>query len=131
MSAYLARLKQLDDDKYFQHTPDTPPTKPTKGAFDGFDGTGTGHIEKIFTESESSTPHEPDCIDTLASDCAELNTLIAELCRIVGHTEEAKANMLAACRNVTPAGIAEQRDYFRRLVELATAGKYWTSQTTQ
>lgn len=74
---------------------------------------------------------EPDCLDTLATDYAELQTLIAELCRIVGHTEEAKANMLAACRNVTPAGIAEQRDYFRRLVELATAGKYWTSQTTQ
>jgi hypothetical protein len=73
---------------------------------------------------------KPDCIDTLATDYAELKTFIAELCQIVGHTEEAKANMLAACRDVTPTGIAEQRDYFKRLVELATAGRYWTSKTT-
>jgi len=127
MSAYLARLKQLDDDKYFQHTPDTLPTKPTKGAFDGFDGTGTGHIEKIFTESEPSTPHEPDCIDALAGDYAELNTLIAELCLIVGYSDEVQGRILAARRNLYPFRVADERDYFRLQVERAKAGKYWTT----
>jgi len=130
MSAYLARLKQLDDDKYFQYTPDTLPTKPTKGAFDGFDGTGMGHIEKIFTESEPSTPPEPDCIDTLAIDYAELKNLIAELCRIVGHTDQARERMLAARRYLYPYQVAEERDYFRLRVELATTGRYWLGQTT-
>jgi hypothetical protein len=73
---------------------------------------------------------KPDCIDTLATDSSELKSLIAELCRIVGHTEEATADMLAAYRNVYPFQVSAHRDYFKRLVELATAGRYWTSNTT-
>jgi hypothetical protein len=130
MSAYLARLKQLDDDKYFQHPPDTFPTEPTKGAFDGFDGTGTGYIEKIFTETECIASPEPDCIDTLAIDYAELNSLIAELCMIAGHTDDAKERMLAARRYLYPYQVAEERDCFRLQVEQAKAGKYWKNQST-
>lgn len=73
---------------------------------------------------------KPDCIDTLDDDYAELKSFIAELCRITGYTEEAKEKMLAACRNITPAEIADQRDYFRQQVELATTGSYWTNKTT-
>lgn len=127
MSTYLDRLKRLDEDKYFQHTPDIEPTKPTKGAFDGFDGTGTGLIEKNLIESANDTQPKTDCIDTLETDYAELKTFIAELCRIAGHPEEAKENMLAACRKITPAEISDQRDYFRQQVEIATAGRYWSS----
>lgn len=50
--SYLARLKQLDNDKKSLHTPDNEPTKPTEPPFDGFVGSGQGHIEKIFIESE-------------------------------------------------------------------------------
>lgn len=50
--SYLARLKQLDNEKKSQHTPDNEPTKPTKGGFDGFVGSGQGHIEKNFTENQ-------------------------------------------------------------------------------
>ncbi len=41
MSAYLARLKQIDADNFI-NTAYTEPTEPTKGAFDGFVGEGMG-----------------------------------------------------------------------------------------
>ena len=50
--SYLARLKRLDIEKKSLHTPDNEPTKPTEPPFDGFVGSGQGHIEKIFIESE-------------------------------------------------------------------------------
>lgn len=56
MSAYLARLKQLEDGKNSHYVPDSEPTKPTKGAFDGFVGTGTGHIEKKIDADSIATP---------------------------------------------------------------------------
>jgi hypothetical protein len=71
-----------------------------------------------------------DCIDTLETDYAELQAFITELCRIAGHTEEAKAIMLGKCRGIFPFQVAEQRDYFRQQVELATAGTYWTIKAT-
>lgn len=46
MSAYLARLKQLENGKNSHYAPDSEPTKPSKAPFVGFDGTGMGHIEK-------------------------------------------------------------------------------------
>lgn len=127
MSSYLDKLKQLDDEKFYRHTPDIELTKPPKAPYVSFGSTSTGHIEKIFTESESSTPHEPDCIDTLASDCAELDTLIGELCRIVGYSGEVQGRILAARRNLYPFRVADERDYFRLQVERAKAGKYWTT----
>ena len=130
MSTYLDRLKQLDGEKYFHNTPDTIPTKPSKAPFVGFDGTGTGHIEKIIDDVVIDAIPETDCLDTLAKDYAELKTCIIELCRIVEHTEEDKANMLAACPKLYPFQVAKQRDYFRQQVERATAGKYWNYQTT-
>jgi len=51
MSAYLARLKQLENGKSSHRAPDSEPTKPTKGAFDGFDGTSTRHIEKKIIDT--------------------------------------------------------------------------------
>lgn len=48
MSAYLARLKNIDADDFINtlYTEPTKPTEPTKGAFDGFVGEGMGHIVK-------------------------------------------------------------------------------------
>jgi len=46
MSAYLARLKQLEGVKNYHYAPDSEPPKPAKVPFGGFDGTGAGHIEK-------------------------------------------------------------------------------------
>ena len=130
MSIYLDRLKQLDEDKFSQHTPDIELTKPPKAPSVSFVGTGTGHIEKNFIEFANDAPPKTDCIDTLKTDYTELKTFITELCRIAGHPEEAKERMLAACRNITPAEISGQRDYFRQQVDQATAGKYWTSKAT-
>lgn len=72
---------------------------------------------------------KPDYLDTLATDSAELKTLIAELCRIVGHTEEAKEKMMAAYRSLYPSQIIEQRDFFRLQLKLAHTGNYWISRT--
>jgi len=46
MSAYLAKLKQLESEKYSHYVPDSEPSKPSKVPFEPFEGTGTGHIEK-------------------------------------------------------------------------------------
>lgn len=51
MSAYLARLKQIDNNNFI-NTPYTEPTEPTKGAFDGFDGSPMAHIVKNNGDSE-------------------------------------------------------------------------------
>jgi hypothetical protein len=56
MSAYLARLKQLENGKNSHYTPDSEPTKPTKAPFAGFDGTGTGHIVKKIIDSATPKP---------------------------------------------------------------------------
>jgi hypothetical protein len=130
MNTYLDRLKQLDDEKFSRHTPDIEPTKPTKAPSVSFVSTGTGHIEKNLIESANDNLPKADCIDTLETDYAELQAFITELCRIAGHTEEAKAIMLGKCRGIFPFQVAEQRDYFRQQVALATAGTYWTSKIT-
>lgn len=60
MSAYLARLKQLDNVKNSHYTPDTVPSKPSKPPFDPFEGTHPAHIEKkIIDDVEISAPPEP------------------------------------------------------------------------
>lgn len=66
MSAYLARLKQLEGAKNYQYAPDALPPKPPKPPFAGFDGTGTGHIEKKFTDSEIGTPPEQPPVKPLS-----------------------------------------------------------------
>lgn len=52
MSAYLARLKQLDDAINHHDAPATVPPKPPEPPFAGFDGTDTGYIEKIILDKE-------------------------------------------------------------------------------
>lgn len=56
MSAYLAKLKQLEKEKNSHYVPDTLPPKPPKGTFAGFDGTGAGRIEKKITDSKTPKP---------------------------------------------------------------------------
>lgn len=46
MSAYLARLKQLENEKNSHYAPDTVPTKPTEPPFGSFGSTDTAHIDK-------------------------------------------------------------------------------------
>ncbi|OGS81397.1 MAG: hypothetical protein A2Z94_04365 [Gallionellales bacterium GWA2_55_18] len=50
--SYLARLKQLEDEKISQHSPDIDLPKPPKAPFVSFGGTGTGHIEKKIIDVE-------------------------------------------------------------------------------
>lgn len=64
MSAYLARLKQLENEKNSHYVPNTELTKPTKPPFVSFGGTGTGHIvKKIIDDVEIIAPPEPSEID--------------------------------------------------------------------
>jgi len=46
MSAYLARLKQIENDKNSLNVPDPEPPKPAKGPFDPFGGKHPVHFEK-------------------------------------------------------------------------------------
>ena len=63
MSAYLARLKQLENVKNSHYAPDTFPPKPPKAPFDPFGGMGAGHIEKnIIADPEIIAPTEPSGI---------------------------------------------------------------------
>lgn len=79
--SYLARLKQLDTEKKSLHTRDNEPTKPTKPPFDGFVGSGQGHIEKIFTESEPGNDAElhPQVIATPHPGTADRRLTIATM----------------------------------------------------
>jgi len=147
MSTYLDRLKQLEgesisrdtpdsdltilteDSKHIQRIPDMELSNPPKAPSVSFGSTGTGHIEKITSESANDEVIKADCLTTLEADDSELKAFIAELCRFAGHTEDDQAKMLAACRNLYPFQVSEQRDHFRRQVEMATAGKYWIAQT--
>lgn len=55
--SYLARLKQLEDEKISHHAPDSELPKPPKAPFVSFGGAGTGHIEKKIIDAESiATP---------------------------------------------------------------------------
>ena len=60
MSAYLARLKQLENGKKSHYAPDSEPSKPSKVPFEPFEGTGAGHIEKkIIDDVEIIALPEP------------------------------------------------------------------------
>ena len=52
MSAYLARLKQLENEKNLLHSPDTVPPEPAKVPFDPFGGTPPKHNDKNFSKDE-------------------------------------------------------------------------------
>ena len=58
MSAYLARLKQLESVKNSHYAPNSELTKPPKAPFVSFGGTGTGHIEKKIIDAEIIAPPE-------------------------------------------------------------------------
>ena len=61
MSTYLARLKQLENEKKSHYAPDSEPSKPSKVPFEPFEGTGAGHIEKkIIDDVEIVAPPEPN-----------------------------------------------------------------------
>lgn len=57
MSAYLARLKQLENGKNSRYTLNSEPSKPSKVPFEPFEGTGTGHIEKKIIDAETEGAH--------------------------------------------------------------------------
>lgn len=64
MSAYLARLKQIENEKNSLTAPNIEPTKPTKVSFDPFGGTHPAHIGKIFIDDvEIVAPLKPSGID--------------------------------------------------------------------
>lgn len=57
MSAYLARLKQFENEKNSHYVPDSEPSKPTKAPFDPFEGTGTEHNEKKIIDAPKPETH--------------------------------------------------------------------------
>ena len=78
MSAYLARLKQFESEKYSAYTPDAVPSKPSKAPFEPFECTCPAHInEKLIDDAH----HE---LTRLVGFCAEFN----------GFTEEEHADAL-------------------------------------
>lgn len=82
------------------------------------------------SEADGTHVVPPDCIGELTRDYADLKMFIAELCRIVRYTEDARVNMLAACRNLYPFQVSAERDYFRLQVERAMEDRYWTGDTS-
>jgi hypothetical protein len=60
MSAYLDRLKQLEDKKFSRNTPQAELTKLTEGACVSFVSSHTGHIEKKIVDKVA--PTEPDFV---------------------------------------------------------------------
>lgn len=52
MSTYLARLKQLENEKNFHYATNSEPSKPSKGTSEPFEGTGAGYIEKKIIDAE-------------------------------------------------------------------------------
>ena len=58
MSAYLTRLKQLEDEKNSRYVPNSEPSKPSKVPFEPFEGTGAGHIEKNISDNGSQQKPE-------------------------------------------------------------------------
>ena len=53
MSAYLARLKQLEGGKNSQYVSDSEPSKPSNAPFEPFEGMPTARIEKKFIDAKS------------------------------------------------------------------------------
>ena len=54
--SYLARLKQLDDEKISHNTPDSDPPKPPKPPFDSFDSTGEAPFIKKISDNDNQQP---------------------------------------------------------------------------
>lgn len=50
--SYLARLKQLENEKNSHNAPDTELTKPTKPPFGSFGGSHTGRIENNLSDGD-------------------------------------------------------------------------------
>lgn len=87
MSAYLARLKQIENEKVSHYIPDTLPPKPPKVPFDPFGGTHPVHIEKkIIVDVEIIALPEPSEIakpETLLDRQREAQQPATELKRLV------------------------------------------------
>ena len=78
MSAYLARLKQIESEKISAYTPESVPSKPSKAPFEPFEGTCLAHIkEKLIDDAHYE-------LTRLVSFCAEIN----------GFTDEEHADAL-------------------------------------
>ena len=78
MSAYLARLKQIESEKISAYTPGSVPSKPSKAPFEPFEGTCLVHIkEKLIDDAHNE-------LTRLVGFCAEIN----------GFTEEEHAEAL-------------------------------------
>ena len=54
--SYLARLKQLDDDKFSHNTPDSDLPKPPKPPFVSFDSTGDAPFIKKISDNDNQQP---------------------------------------------------------------------------
>lgn len=57
--SYLARLKQLEDEKISRDAPDIDLPKPPKAPFVSFGGTGRGHMEKEIIDAKSAATLGP------------------------------------------------------------------------
>ena len=118
MSAYLARLKRIEEEKNSHYAPDTVPSKPSKAPFEPFEGTPTAYIEKITIDDANAD-------DTLLADYEELTACIVELCQLAGYPDEARDRMLDARRNLYPFQYSTECAYFRLQVIRSRAGAYW------
>lgn len=56
MSAYLARLKKLENEKNSRYAPNSEPSKPSKVPFETFEGTHPAHIEEKVIDCETPKP---------------------------------------------------------------------------
>ena len=56
MSAYLARLKQLEGGKNSLYAPDSEPSKPSKAPFEPFEGATQTHITKKIIDDYPALP---------------------------------------------------------------------------
>lgn len=78
MSAYLARLKQIENGKYSSYVPNTEPSKPSKPPFEPFEGTCPAHIDENLIDDPRN----------------ELTRLVRVVADAHGFTEEDHAEAL-------------------------------------
>lgn len=136
MSAYLDRLKQLEDGNNFHYAPNSEPSKPSKVPFEPFEGTHPAHIEKkIIDEGDSQNIANPEPSKPSKANAViltgDLEAISAWLTFIGEHDPACIGEVMDACR-ADPDALAY---YLGRSVEATAhahpAGDVTTSPDTR
>lgn len=103
MSAYLARLKQIEIEKESHYAPKSEPSKGSEGASEGFEGTHTALFEKKYIATDQ---------------WRELESLLA----IAAKEYRAPENEIIEMRQLARNNIEDALTCYRDLVRQIKAG---------